>query len=296
MQKTRRGLVLINRRSRSGAAAPETVQHLFHRTNLETVSPANRDDANFSDLILAHAREVDCVIVGGGDGTINAAARGLLATGLPLGILPLGTGNDLARTLGLPLDVTQAARVIADGHATDIDIGEVNGHPYFNVASLGLSVELARRLDPSIKRRFGRLGYIIGGLRIIGKLRPFRAVIHDGRRAVRGRTLQIAVGNGRYYGGGNLVSDLARIDDGKLQLYSLELKKIWRMVLAGILFRSGKHVHMNDVRFMESDFFEIRTRRPRSINVDGEIVTQTPAQFRVRRNAIKVYVPEGRIA
>ncbi|WP_265094641.1 diacylglycerol kinase family protein, partial [Enterobacter hormaechei] len=102
---------------------------------------------------------VDAIVVGGGDGSINAVLEGALAARLPLGILPLGTANDLARTLGIPPDPVAAAGIIQAGYLRQIDLGRVNGHLFANVASLGLSVELTRRLTGALKRRWGRLGY-----------------------------------------------------------------------------------------------------------------------------------------
>jgi diacylglycerol kinase family enzyme len=86
----------------------------------------------------AHGREVDLIAVGGGDGTLNAAADCVMQMNRPLGILPMGTANDLARTLGIPADLDAAVQIIAAGRTRRIDLDLVNGHPFFNVASIGL--------------------------------------------------------------------------------------------------------------------------------------------------------------
>jgi diacylglycerol kinase family enzyme len=117
------------------------------------IAPVQRECGTreqLSALIREHGGEVDLVAVAGGDGTMNAAAEGLVATGLPLGILPTGTANDLARTLGIEADLEAAVKVIAAGHTRRIDLGLVNGHPFFNVASMGLSAELASMLTRDI--------------------------------------------------------------------------------------------------------------------------------------------------
>jgi len=115
--------------------------------------------------------------------------------------------------------------------------------------------------------------------------------IAGGGRTTRSLTLQVAVGNGRYYGGGNVIEKSATIIDESLRLYSLEFVQAWRVVLMFRSFRSGEHGALNEVLTLRGDKFEIRTRRPRPVNADGEIVTRTPAVFRVLPKAIDVIVP-----
>lgn len=246
---------------------------------------------DLSDLVIARQDHVDCLILAGGDGTLNAAARGLVATGLPLGILPVGTANDLARTLGLPEDIDAAARVIAAGGLRHIDVGEVNGHFFFNVASIGLSAQLAQKMTPEFKRRFGRLSYALTAAKALLRARPFHAVlIADGERN-RVKTMQIAVGNGHFYGGGTAIAWDAEIDDGQLNLYSLEFSRVWRMALMLRTFKSGTHGIFKEVRTARASTFRIVTRRPQPINADGELVTETPALFTQRRKAVRVFAP-----
>jgi diacylglycerol kinase (ATP) len=284
-------LVLINRHSRSGAtAAGSAIARLSAAGfKMEVFSPDCPTEV--SPWIEAHARDAAAVVVAGGDGSLNAAAPALARTKLALGILPTGTANDLARTLGLPLAVEAAADVIAAGHRRQIDVGEVNGHLFFNVASVGLSSELARQLNRETKRRFGRLSYFITTVKILSGSSPFRAVIVSPGEVVRVRTLQIAVGNGRYYGGGLAVEHTAEIDDAHLDLYSLELSGIWKLIAMAKDFRLGRHGAWREVRAARGASFEVRTRRPRAVNTDGELVTFTPARFSVRPKSVTVIVP-----
>jgi len=287
----RRALMLINPNARQGKTPLDGVIARLEARGVDVVPETFSSTAEIAADIVRRRDGMDLVIVCGGDGTINAAARGILETGLPMGILPLGTANDLARTLAIPADINAAADVIAAGHMRRIDVGEVNGHPFFNVASIGLSVELARGLTRETKRRWGRLGYAVAALRVLARARPFSATIISKSGEARVKTLQIAVGNGRHYGGGNIVEQSAAIDDKNLDLYSLELANVWKLALMLRSFRSGEHGAWQEVRTERCTEFEIRTRKPRPINTDGELVTFTPARFVVLPDAVDVLAP-----
>jgi YegS/Rv2252/BmrU family lipid kinase len=242
--------------------------------------------------IVEHRGEVELVIIGGGDGTLNAAADALIQTGLPLGILPLGTANDLARTLEVPADLADAGRVIAEGFSHRIDLGRVNGKHFFNVASLGLSVRMAQELRVDVKRRWGVLGYPLTLWRTIEAHRAFRAEIRCDERSMRIRAMQISVGNGRHYGGGMTVAADAAIDDGVLDLVSVAPQGIWGLVGNLPRLRWGWHGNGGQVRHWRCRALEIRTERPLPINTDGEVTTRTPARIDVVPGAIAVFVPQ----
>lgn len=290
--KRRRALLLVNARSRRAAdVLDDLVARLRDIRDLDVVIGSCDDADELSATIVAHRDRVDMVVIGGGDGTMNAAAAGLVETGLPLAVIPLGTANDLARTLGIPDDLDGAIAVVRAGRLRAIDVGQVNERHFFNVASIGLSVDLARALTPDLKRRFGRLGYLFALVKVLARARPFRARIEAPDWQVRVRTLQIAVGNGLYYGGGMEVAAGAKIDNGTLDLYSLEVGNVWKLVAMAPAFALGRHGTWREVRAAEAHAFTVSTRRPRAVNADGEIITYTPATFRVLTEAIRVFAP-----
>ncbi len=287
----RHALVLVNPNARGGNARLDEAFAVLARGGIDVTIEQFSSRAEVSPDIVRRKDGIDLVVVCGGDGTVNAAAQGLVDTGLPFGILPMGTANDLARTLAVPLDLAQAASVIVSGRVRRIDLGDVNGHLFFNVASLGLSADLARGLSRETKRRWGRLGYALAAVKALIAARPFNASIVMKTGEVRVKTLQIAVGNGRHYGGGSIVEASAAIDDGHLDLYSLEVSSVWTLALMFPAFRRGVHGAWREVRTARCTEFEVRTRRPRPINTDGDLVTFTPARFTIYPGAISVFAP-----
>ena len=288
---TKRALLLLNRNARQGQEAADKVVGILKGMGLEILEEQPGRDESLSELVIRHKSDVDLVIIGGGDGTLNSAIDGIVQTGLPLGIIPLGTANDLARTLNIPKEPELACKVIAEGHARKIDVGEVNGKCFFNVASMGLSVEITRRLNKDVKQRWGVLAYLRTALHAVYRGRLFQAEIITPTETIVAWTVQIAIGNGRHYGGGMTVCSEAAIDDHQLDFYSLEIRHWWQMIFLLRRLRTGELAPSRYVRTLRGKSFVVRTRRPRSINTDGEITSQTPATFRVIPEALTLYVP-----
>lgn len=291
-----RALVLINpgaRRAGEGHAEPVArLEALGMRTVVEQVG----EPEQIPDQVRRHRHQVDLVIVGGGDGTLHLALQGLVGTGLPLGVLPLGTANNLARTLGVPADPLEACDIIAQGHRRRIDLGEVNGRYFFTAASIGLSVRITEEVSSESKRRWGPVAYVFTAIRLARRTRPFHArIIWDGGSR-DARTMQIVVGNGRYYGNALPVVEDAAIDDARLDLYSLEVRHWWQLAAVAPSLRSGRQGSKDAVEVLHAREFEIHTRRPRGITVDGELCGTTPARCRVLPGALEVYAPLARMA
>jgi diacylglycerol kinase (ATP) len=286
-----RALLLVNRAARRGAETLDEAVACLRELGLELVEESSAAPQRLAGVIARFRGEVDRVVIGGGDGTLSAALPGLLETGLPLGILPLGTANNVARTLGIPAELPGACRVAAEGVRRRIDVGQVNDRYFLTAASLGLSVRLTARLTGTAKRRWGVLAYAVTAVRAAVGSRPFHADIEWESGRLRTRTLQIVVGNGRYYGSAMTVAEDAAIDDARLDLYSIEAKH-W-LAVAPLLpaLKRGRQGEKRQVETLHARELTIRTRRPRPIDVDGELVTRTPARFRVLPGALTVFAP-----
>ncbi len=288
----RRALLLVNRKARDGGRdlGPEIAR--LRKAGLDMVVEPAHGPKEFASAIDSHRSDVETIIIGGGDGTLNAAADALFKARLPLGILPLGTANDLCRTLHIPNELHAACDVIAAGHARRIDLGSVNGKLFFNVASIGLAVKVTRQLNRRIKSRWGVLAYLFAATRVLIQGRPIAIEIRSGDETWLTKSIQVTVGNGRYYGGGMSVDQAVKIDDGLLNLYSLEIAKWWQIIpLLPDMWR-GTLGDSEKVRLMMGSEFEVRPLdRPHHITTDGEIIGRTPAIFRIVPQALSVFAP-----
>lgn len=255
--------------------------------------PADRP-AQIGDTIKRYRHRIDRVIIGGGDGTLAMAVDAVVDAQLPLGVIPLGTANDLARTLSLPLDPVAAAEVIVAGHQRRIDLGWVNGKYFFNVATIGIGIGVTRRLTRERKRRWGALAYLFAGIEVLAHVRPFAVEIETSSDKIRVRTIQVMVGNGPHFGGGMTLHEAARIDDGLLNLVSVEVEHWWQLIkLVPAMWRGReKKGHVRTFAGPEFRVTPIK-KRPRTVMADGEVCARTPAHFRVAPGLLSVFVPEA---
>ena len=288
-----RTLVVINEGStRAGADAALFVERLKTLGIDASVETFDAPDA-MAECIRSADSQFDRIVVGGGDGTMAAVADALRERDLPVGLLPLGNACDLARSLGIPRDPEQAAEIAVSGRLQRIDLGSVNGHPFFNLASLGLSVQVARRLTAEAKRRWGVFSYPLLLWDSFHATRPFSVEVTCDGEVRRLRTIQLGIGSGYHYGGGMTVAEDASLEDGLLHVYAIEPMSWAQLLLLLPRLWLGRYKSVQQVAIMTGRTIAVTTRRPHSVNADGEIVARTPATFKIAPGAVKVLVPHG---
>jgi diacylglycerol kinase (ATP) len=290
----RRALVVVNRKSLQGDQGLSAGLRALETGGMELTVLDGVAPAAIADVLDEHHPGHDLAILGGGDGTMSAAAATLVVHGLPLAILPLGTANDLARTLGIPPTLQGAVNVILDGELHAIDLGRVNDRLFFNVASVGLGVQVQRFHRGERKRRWKVLSYVLSVLDAFRVTRSFRARITVDGDVHQVRCIHVAVGNGRHYGGGMTVAEDAVIDDGTLDVYLLRPQTLVELLMLAPALRWGRHRASERTMSFRGRHVTIETDRPWSINADGEIVSRTPAELTVVPGALRVVVPRRR--
>ena len=288
----RHALLLINPNSRSGANDADALITRMQDAGLGVIRVRPDGPDHIAAAIRDHQGRIDRVVVGGGDGTMNAALPGVVASGLPMGVLPLGTANDFARSLGVPLDPLAACDVIAADHVRRIDLGECNGRHFLNVAHIGFAVEIARRSDGDTKKLMGPLAYPYAAWTAFRTRRRFTVEFRgDDGPWQRLKAIQVSVGNGRFYGGGVPIAEDAAIDDGRLDLYAIPAHRDGPLLALLPALRVGRTRGHDQIETLAASRIEVRTRHPKTIAVDGETVGRTPASFRVHPGLLAVYAP-----
>lgn len=274
-----RALLLLNPQSRRGREMAPALRADLRSRGVETI-----DDA------VGESAKVDCVISAGGDGTLTRAMARAVELNVPIGVVPLGTFNDLARTLKIPFDVAGACATIGAGHTRTIDVARVNGVYYASEASIGVSSRIARLQTPQEKRRFGTLAVIATALQAFRYARPMNVALSFDGRTERFKTVQLTVANSHRFGGVFSVADAA-IDDGWLDVYSIEIDGAREALSVARAVLSGQRQDAPGLRTYRSTTFHVHTRRRHHISADGEPAGETPATFEVLPKALRVYVP-----
>lgn len=273
-----RALLVLNERSRRGLREGDFVCRSLAGCGIDCVREASE------------AGQVDAVIAAGGDGTVISTVPEALERGVPLGIVPLGTFNDLARALGVPLEIDRACAAIMAGKTRSIDVGRVNGVHFVNEASVGVSTRIARRQTPEVKQRFGFLGIVSTTIQSLRQTRPFNVECEYDGRVEKFRTVQLTIANNARFGGIFERPDAA-IDDGWLDLYSIEVEN-WLQALAVARKIVTRDPSTGEgLRTRRSTRFVVRTHHAHHIAADGEPAGMTPATFEILPSAVRVFIP-----
>lgn len=231
------------------------------------------------------------VVSCGGDGTNRAVASALAETGTPMGILPSGRGNDLARALGIPSDPEGAVDALLSGHTRAIDLGFAAGNWFTTVATLGIDSEVSERVN-RIRNRFPpRLLYPVALLGTLVSYRYPHVVLEGdfGRR--EGRIVAAATANTPCYGGGMRIVPPADPTDGLLHLCLIRsLPKLKLLVLFPSVY-AGRHTRFKEVEILSSRRITVRSNETLPLYADGEFLGTTPMDLEVRAKALRVCVP-----
>ncbi|MFF4808662.1 diacylglycerol/lipid kinase family protein [Micromonospora chersina] len=286
----RRAALVVNAHSRRGRRLYETVHSRLRSAGFTLLGAYPVDRPGELDRVLAEAARLgpDLLVAGGGDGTIGTAARLLAHRDMALGLLPLGTTNNFARTVGVPLDLDAAVGLLIDGKVIDVDLGLIGDTLFTNHVGIGLSADIMLTAPPRLKRVVGRLAYPLTALGLLARHRPLRVTVRAEGREHAFDTHQVYVANGGFHAGRPITAD-ANADDRLLVAYP-----VGGPSRRGLLRETARNAAAGHRRtLVDKPFLAVRqlwleTDRPARIEVDGEPYGETPVRIGLDPNALRV--------
>lgn len=288
----REAVLIVNVHSRRGEALFKDAKTMLEEAGLRLIAAhAVKEPERLQETVRgAVADGAPMVIVGGGDGSLSGTVDELVGKDCVFGVLPLGTANSFARTLGIPLDLEGAVAAISGGRRRRIDLGMIDRDYFVNAASLGLSPRIGETVPHRLKRYLGRAGYLLWAIKCSIGFRAFRLTLEDGVKRRNMWATEVRILNGPYHGGVEL-SDQADVDTGDIVIQAVVGRSHARLAWDWY----AKFFKLRDRDAQTEEFrgkaFRIETRPPQRISIDGEVLASTPVTVQVAAGAVEVAVP-----
>lgn len=276
----------------------ETIRHQLEQFPSATVHfTTDKGDATrlAADAITGAC---DLIVAAGGDGTLNEVINGLAdhLDRVQVGLIPLGTGNDFARMLGLSGSIDESIDVLRGGHIHPTDLVRVTtAHVryFINVSAGGFSGAVNEKLTPEIKQTWGPLAYVRCAAEALPELRAYRTQItFDGARSSELNLYNAVIANGRYVAGGTMIAPEASIDDGLLDIVLVPENPAADIALVAAQILMGTHLASEGVVFRRAAKVTVHSEPGMWFNVDGELIGNEPATFEVLPRAVQFLRPD----
>ena len=285
---------MVNARSRKGRDLFEQAKTKLEDAGVKLIAAHGlRNPKQLIPTVKEAVRSgAPMVIVGGGDGSLSSAVDELVGRDCVFALLPLGTANSFARTLGIPLDLDGAIETIATGRRRRVDLGVIEGDYFANADSIGLSPMIGKTVPHNLKRYLGVFGYLIWAVRCTFRFRPFKLSIDDGKQKHSIWATEVRIFNGRFHGGVEL-ADEAEVDSGEIVIQAVTGQSVVKLGwdwFAKYFKLPARHATTQEYRGRRL-LIDTKPRLP--ISIDGEVLAKTPATIEVAEMAIEVVVPSG---
>lgn len=295
-----RSVVLVaNPHSGRNREALRRAREAMAREGLQIVETLSlRELERLRGWVTRPAAERPLIVAAGGDGTVGAVAGYVATTDAILGILPLGTSNDVARSLGIPMRLEAAAHLLATGKIATVDGGQfvtAQGEPHYFVhaAAMGLDVTFARLASQvSMRKRLGRFTYVVAGALALRERRPFECELRFEGRRVPLRLLHLSIINAPIFGGlfGFRISG-SDVDDRRLDVLAIEDVPLHHLVLAAVPILLRRCPRIGGVRVYHLRRLRVHTEAPLDVSLDGELAGRIPGDFVLVGEALRVVTP-----
>jgi diacylglycerol kinase (ATP) len=239
------------------------------------------------------------IVAAGGDGTLNEVINGIAirAEDVCVGVVPLGTGNDFARSVGLPATVEDNIDILLSQKTRSVDLVRVKSDCtrfFVNVSAGGFSGLIDEKLTPEIKQAWGPLAYLRGAAAALPELQAYRTeVVFDESESLSMDLYNVVVGNGRFVAGGLPIVPDADLRDGLLDIVLIPKQSVPQMALLAAEIVLGKHLASNAIIFRRAKTLAVRSEPGMWFNVDGELVGNAPAIFQILPGRINFVIGAG---
>lgn len=290
--KVRSVVIIGNLRSRRTSGLYEKAVESLSQRGISILEshPVRRGDEFAKRVRDAVADEHEYVLVAGGDGSLTSVVGEFAHKKSVLGVLPLGTGNSFAQSLGMAPTLEAAIETIACGRVANVDLGIVNGRHFANFATIGLSSTISRGTSNVMKKFLGPLAYAVSGIVPLARSSSFEARVSSIKGDVRVRTHQLIIANGRYFGFTPILPD-ATIVDGELSLFTTSGCNRWEVARMFVAFHRGRQTMLDDAEYFSAPEISVETTPKQYLDIDGEALGETPARFSIDARALRVLVP-----
>jgi YegS/Rv2252/BmrU family lipid kinase len=288
----RQAVLIVNAHSRRGRMLFRQAVEKLREAGIELIAAhaIRKPDLLIPTMKEAVRSGAPMVIVGGGDGSLSCTVDEVVDRDCVFALLPLGTANSFARTLGVPLDLDGAIETIRTGRRRRIDLGMID-HDYFaNCAAMGLSPMIGEGVPHKLKRWLGRFGYLIWAIYCLARFRAFRLTVDDGKESRTLWVTEVRIANGSFHGGVELV-EKADVASGQIVVQAVTGRSTFRLVwdwFAKYWKLPARHAMVEE---FHGESLRIEARPRQRISIDGEVLAKTPVTASVAERAIEVVVP-----
>jgi YegS/Rv2252/BmrU family lipid kinase len=288
----KQAILIVNAMSRRGADVFDQARDKLVAAGVELIEAhAITKPEKMDPAVKAAIKQAPMVIVGGGDGSLSSNVDHFVGTDTVFAVLPLGTANSFAKTLGIGDNLDAAVDTIANGQRKRIDLGVIDGDYFANAAALGLSPLIADTVPHNLKRYLGMVGYMLWAIRVAFRFRPFklRVTLDDGT-VVKSWATEARIANGTHHGGVELVED-QELDSGEIVIQAVTGKSLWGLAWSwfAILFKL-RHRKQTVTEWWGQKLY-LEARPAQKISIDGEIAAKTPVTVEVADACIEVAAP-----
>jgi diacylglycerol kinase (ATP) len=297
MAGTRKTCIILNPSAGKARDLDDIVARLARLPNAEirpTTKPGSA--ARFARTALRNGREL--IVAAGGDGTLNEVVNGIGENSgdVRVGLIPLGTGNDFGRSIGVPPDVDTAIDLIRAGDTRAVDLVRVTSDEvrYFvNVSAGGFSGLVDEKLTPEMKKTWGPLAYLRSAAAALPELRAYRTTLaFDNDESLMLELYNVVVANGRYVAGGMLIAPEAAVDDGLLDVILIPKRPATELALVVAQIALGAHLSSEAIVYRRTAKLTVNSKPGMWFNVDGELVGNEPARFEIAPRALSFIAPK----